>query len=242
LPGPDRRGIIFPVGIVDAACRGEGGRLHRSIHFVIALLLCVPSVAYGWAEYRSDNFAIYTDLRPRAAESALKDLERFRIATLAVTGLPPRDENVRMQIVLFARSRDFNRFRPNRNVAAFYADTWAGPRMVIGAHRGVATTTAYLYHEYVHYLLREHSDVRYPMWYDEGFAEVLASAEVRRDGVRIGSMNEDQHHLSWLRAFGPLPVAELLSPRKLRRRDDLSQFYASAWLFTHYLQLGRHAN
>jgi tetratricopeptide (TPR) repeat protein len=205
-------------------------------HFAL-LALVVPVPGHAWSEYRSTNFAIITDMRPAAAEDLLRDFERFRIAALAVTGLPLRPENTRMQIVLFARAGEFDPLRPQRETAAFYADTLAGPRMVIGAARSPRQTRPYLFHEYMHYLLRERSDLQYPMWYDEGFAELLASAEVRRGDVRIGRMDM-QHHVSWLRHNSVLPVAVLLNPPPPRRRDDDTAFYASAWLFTHFLQLG----
>jgi hypothetical protein len=209
------------------------------VRCIAACALTWPVLVLGWSEYRSSNFVIFSDMRPAAAETMLGEFEQFRIATLAITGLPARPENSRMQIVLFGRARDFDAFRPHRNVAAFYADTMAGPRMVIGAQGRPRDIRSYLFHEYVHYLLRDRSELQYPMWYDEGFAELLASAEVRSDGVRIGRM-EQQHHLWWLQHHPVLPVAELLDPRPPRGREDRTPFYASAWLFTHYLQLGQH--
>jgi hypothetical protein len=209
---------------------------------LLALLLMGPSICHAWSEYRSENFTVVSDLRPRAAEQALRDLERFRIAAMIVTGLPLRPENTRTQIVMFARSRDFARVRPGDDAVAFYADTWVGPRMVIGARHNSQATRQSLYHEYAHYLLREHSGMRYPMWYDEGFAELLATAEITRNAVVIGRLDRHGYHAYWLNTFGVLPVAELLHPHRSQRRQDLIRFYASAWIFVHYLQLGDDGN
>lgn len=191
-----------------------------------------------WVEYRSTHFVVYSDRDAQEARALIGDFERFRQAALHLTGLTSKTENPRSQIFLFARPQDYRTIAPASDVAGFYRNTGMGPRMVVGAEAQLADASLILFHEYVHHLVRERSDWRYPIWYDEGFAELLASARIERGKVELGHMHPWRQSL--LRGSNRLSLKDLLEPN-FKHSDDPAyweKYYASAWLWLHYLQLG----
>lgn len=191
----------------------------------------------AWAEYTSDNFVVYSDRKPAEAKALLVDFERFRSVVLMVTALPSSAaENTRTQIFLFNRKRDYRDFQPDPKVAGYFRDTWQGPRMVVGAEADLADASLVLFHEYVHHAMRAHSQLRYPLWYEEGFADLLAASQLDANQVLIGLVHP------WRRddidRQGLMPVLDLFSPADTDDARYWSRYYASAWLFMHYLQLG----
>ena len=193
-------------------------------------------LARDWSRYTSENFAIYSDAREKEVKAILSDFENFRRITLAIIGIPDQPENTKMQVLYFSSSREYRKIG-SKNSIGFYTPTSAGPRMVVGQGRGSIDESAILYHEYIHYLFREHSQIVYPKWYDEGLAEVLGSTTIENGKATIGAVAEGR--MRDLRYLSLLPIEELLAPSDLSNNDRTyaSQFYASAWLFTHYLQI-----
>ena len=124
-------------------------------------------------------------------------------------------------------------------IVGFFARTPAGPRMVIGPinARSLMTVTDVLYHEYVHYLQREHSEIVYPRWYSEGFAEVLSAARVEGGKVLVGGIPADRRE--GLRVLRDMTVRDLLQPNYESSAPTYwARFYANAWIYTHFLQMG----
>jgi tetratricopeptide (TPR) repeat protein len=191
----------------------------------------------AWVEYTSDNFVVYSDRKPAEAKALLMDFERFRNVVLMVTALPPSStESAHTQIFLFDRKRDYREFQPDLDVAGYFRDTWQGPRMVVGAEAKLADASLVLFHEYVHHVMRAHSQLRYPLWYEEGFADLLAASHLDANQVLIGLVHP------WRRddldRQGLMPVLNLFSPTDTDDSRYWSRYYASAWLFMHFLQLG----
>lgn len=190
-----------------------------------------------WAEYTSDNFVVYSDRKPAEAKALLMDFERFRNVVFMVTALPASSaESPRTQIFLFDRKRDYRELQPDLQVAGYFRDTWQGPRMVVGAEAKLPDASLVLFHEYVHHVMRAHSRLRYPLWYEEGFADLLAASQLDASQVLIGLVHP------WRRddidRQGLMPVLDLFNPSDTDDARYWSRYYASAWLFMHFLQLG----
>ena len=97
-----------------------------------------------------------------------------------------------------------------------------------------------LFHELSHVLARSSGRVRVPLWYAEGSADLYASLDIGANGVVLGRV--PRVRLASLQALRGRPLR--LAP-VLRRTDFeatqpevLAEFYAVAWLLTHYLELG----
>jgi len=212
---------------------------NRYLLISILFLLLAGPVAQAklktWSVYSSANFSIYTDARQKDAVHLLKEFENFREIVMAVTSIPRRSENNRLMILMFTRNGDFNKIRPQKNVAGFYFATDAGPRMVVGPSSWIENSSV-LFHEYVHYLLREHTDFNYPHWYDEGFADLLGATTFSRNKVKVGAIPPERAYT--LLNKGQLKLAELINPDPKYYSDAYTEcFYATAWLFVHYLQI-----
>ncbi|WP_105102570.1 tetratricopeptide repeat protein [Microbulbifer pacificus] len=212
----------------------------------LATTLGTAGVCAGdWYEYQSENFTVYSDVPEQRVNVLMKDLERFRRAALSFTGQEEIPENRNLRVFHFRESAEFERFTNDRKIAGLYRETWEGPIIFSrdGGH-GI-TGSGLIFHEYVHHLMRERSGMTYPRWYSEGFAELLASAELRKKDVIVGGLPE--WRLGAWADDDPLTIEQLLAPPPLAAQngEDNSRYwnnyYASAWLFTHYLQLGHNA-
>ncbi|WP_299588666.1 hypothetical protein [uncultured Microbulbifer sp.] len=164
----------------------------------------------------------------------MRDLEKFRSATLVLTGMEDRFENSRLRVYHFNKSREFEKFSGKRSIAGFYTNTIDGPLIFSQENRrGILSGKEIMFHEYVHHLMRERGSIRYPKWYSEGFAELLASATINKDSITIGNFPE------W-RAYaleeGPLKAREILQPDYSKKGwQHANRYYTSAWLLLHYL-------
>lgn len=207
----------------------------------IVLLLClavpvlVAAKPSSWKQYRSSHFVLYSDRNSSEAVELLQQFERFRYAALMLTGSDLEHAEEPATIVMFKHKHDFRAVQPDSDIAGFYRDGWAGPEMVVGADVRLRDVSLILFHEYVHFLVRERSPRRYPVWYDEGFADLLAASHVADDHVLVGLVHPWRQKT--LLADGVLPLRQLLHRESTHDKLD-SQFYASAWLLMHYLQLG----
>jgi hypothetical protein len=204
--------------------------------FITLIFVTQTALCRDWISYTSQNFTIYSDQKPKEAIALLKEFEIFRGVALFVTGLPNKPENSKMKILVYAKAREYNKIGPP-NTAGFYTDTSDGPRMIVGPDRRSMDKTVILYHEYIHYLVREHSRVIYPRWYNEGFAEVLGATTIKRGKATVGVAPESR--LITINYDSPFKVRDLLQPDEERSdsRYYQSRFYAYAWLLTHYLQI-----
>lgn len=214
--------------------------VHVRLAVVVIALLHSEHLAAAkttsWTEYTSHNFVVYSDRKPAEARRMLVDFERFREAALTLMGLPAVAENERTQIFLFNRPRDYREIQPDRATAGYFRDTWQGPRMVVGAETGLADAGLVLFHEYVHYLMRTRSQIRYPLWYEEGLADLLSASLLETKGMVVGLVHP------WRRKDidrdGLLSVLDLHTPQDSGDSRYWSRYYASAWVLMHYLQLG----
>ncbi|MFD1216782.1 MULTISPECIES: tetratricopeptide repeat protein [Microbulbifer] len=215
---------------------------------VIPILLSLSggsaSAATGWHEYNSEHFTVYSDVSEHKVHQLMRDLERFRRAALAFTGQEELPENRNLRVFHFRDTAEFARFSGDRKIAGFYRETWQGPIIFSRDGDHGISGSGLIFHEYVHHLMRERSGMTYPRWYAEGFAELLASAELQEKSVLIGGV--PQWRLSAWATEDPLTIEQLLVPDPANHASGDSgrywnNYYASAWLMTHYLQLGHNA-
>ncbi|GAB2506132.1 tetratricopeptide repeat protein [Microbulbifer agarilyticus] len=235
--------LAVRVNVLEIVYWNQQGRIMATKHIHIfrcamasvlsVILLSPPVFARDWYEYQSHNFIVYSDTHKGSVERVISELERFRSAALLFTGLSNSPENSRLKIYHFHKSSDLELFTHRRNVAGFYREAWTGPE-IFSQHnsRGIDASTL-MFHEYTHHLMRYRSTMFNSKWYSEGFAEMLETAELRRKDVLIGKSPSSALSL------GILHLRELFTPNY--EADDARywhRYYGTAWLFTHYLQLG----
>ena len=205
------------------------------ITLTLILSLSTNVLARDWSAYTSKNLVIYTDKDQKTAKRLLADLEVFRRTVLLFTGIPDRPENNRLRILLYGNGNEFKKLGINSQIVGIYFQTSSGPRMVIRPSL-YSFTDDVLFHEYVHYLLREHSDGEYPRWYDEGIAEVFASIKIKKKKIVFGASSGRGTRV---RRQNLLPIELLIDPNSsIEPPRNNAGFYATAWFFVHYLQIG----
>jgi len=213
---------------------------HLTAILLLAASGCASTIVLdqSWIEVRSKNFSIYTTLAERDARALLEDLELFRATLLVVTKLRATKPRVPNEIYAFQSTNDYAPFRPMRYAAGHFVPTLRSNLMAFATDLGIQGR-AVLYHEYTHFLVHNEGPVQYPLWFDEGFAELLGSIDVLGALVRVGIV--PPHRLPWL--FYPEKVSYERLIRAHTYADftgrELAMFYTQSWLLVHYLTLGR---
>lgn len=213
----------------------------------LAGLLCLSSPAYAivtWYELTSENFRLITNDSSKKARALLLDLERFRFFLGQITDVDINEDPAPLRIFALSTNRNYHYVFPDRGSAGVYFSRPGGATFVFSmeesAHERGTDRRQVLFHEYVHHFLNQFSPLRYPTWYQEGFAEYLSTFEYNDDVITIGKPSLlrvgylSKNH--WL-SFKDLMAANLgyLEGWEHGRSNQI-MLYAQGWFFTHYLQ------
>lgn len=205
-------------------------------HWVVLLALaasCLPA-ADKYFVYESEHFELITDGPRGRAQNVLAHFERVR--SFFETMLNLRAPILKPRIVMFNNEKDYQDHAGNKNTAAYYIglpqrDYIAmSPAMTEAARRTAV-------HEYIH-LLVHYSDMRVPIWLNEGIAELYSNVEQVKKSIRVGTPIAGHVYLirnSWI------PLAEVTSAdhqsKLYNRREHMGPFYGISWALTHMLSL-----
>ena len=229
-----RFGIWIFVSLIG---QGFGAALAQTNHFEI--------VGRRWYETRTAHFQIYTCGEPGEISRLSLNLERFcetysRLAGARAIESPP------IIVVAFPDHESFVPFLPlyqskPRNLAGFFSRGDDENLIVLGLP---STNSAHsdmdvIYHEYTHVLLRN-NDLVWPLWLQEGMAEIYST--FKTDGSQVRIARPISHHLRTLHERALMPLSELFavsheSP-EYNESDQQGIFYAESWLLAHYLISG----
>ena len=90
-----------------------------------------------------------------------------------------------------------------------------------------------LYHEYAHHFMFQHFSAAYPSWYVEGFAETIATIDLKPDGsFHLGNPpNYRSDAFDWLNVSVKRMVASNTRPSG----ETFYGYYVIGWLLNHYL-------
>jgi tetratricopeptide (TPR) repeat protein len=207
---------------------------------VLAVAGCAgPVVANrGWLEVHSANFSLYTTLDEPSARALLENLELFRAVILTVTRVRSVHPHVPTEIYAFESENDYRPFQPFASASGFFRPTLRINFVALSAGLDAEAARAILYHEYTHFVIQNEGSKHFPLWYEEGFAELLSSLRVRDARVWIGALPAGRWIL--LRSGSVLPYERVLRARSYEEftSEELSMFYAQSWLLVHHLVLG----
>jgi len=216
----------------------------RALLALLAVAGCASPLASGpgWLEARSANFSLYTTLDEASARELIEHLELFRAAILAITRVPNVHPHVPTEIYAFRLQSDYRPFEPFENSVGFFRQTLRVNYLALTADANAAQAREALYHEYTHFVIQNEGSGRYPLWFEEGFADLLSSLDVRGANVRIGVPPAGRANS--LQYGTPLSWPRVLRARSYEGFDpaELSMFYAQSWLLVHHLALGGGGN
>jgi hypothetical protein len=212
--------------------------MRNAIAILIALLAAyAPETgAADWHEVSTNDFVLITDLPEDRARRLLADFAVFRkavSATLVGGGEAPRVPTY-IYAVDGARWRAFG---ASSNAAGFFRDNDFWTEIVLDYGTRELSARHIIFHEYIHYLLRNNPGFLYPAWYEEGLAELYATVDERDGAVDIGRPNVPRG--KDLADIGLAPVGKIMGVDRnssaFRNHQQGAQFYAQSWLLTHYL-------
>ncbi|MCB1692662.1 MAG: hypothetical protein KDI19_07840 [Pseudomonadales bacterium] len=193
-----------------------------------------------WRGYRSEHFTLYTDTKPGFAEERLRSLELFRSVVLKFTGSKGDDDAGRIEVVMFRSWSDFRKtLDASSSFVGYFDADLRGSRLVMSSKSGM-NDNVLTYHEYVHHLLGTGRSV-YPVWYNEGLAEVFAHFCVRKDRAILGASADER--VKGMDGNFYLPFADIVNRDDIARRNRylVSYFYSMAWATVNYLYFGKYA-
>jgi hypothetical protein len=211
----------------------------KPLCLVLAALLYWPAAhaEREWHESTTGGIRIVSSVSAARTEKIARDVELYFEAARRIVKHPHIRPLMPVNMLVLdgtlwrkavdRRGRFDGRFglRPSSAEVIIDADGWGGSTSVI------------VFHELTHLVLRQNEPLRgLPAWYNEGYAELLSTIEIRNGSLTFGVYNKSRwQSLQWL-PWMPLEkvLTAGLTPDEIHRRDDLAAFYAQAWLIAHH--------
>lgn len=204
---------------------------------VLLALLVSPCAAakiedHKWVRIAQARVQLITDLKPAKATALMRELSLFRSV---VERYIPSKEGFEddLQIILFARRRDFTKLYKPRHFGAFTLPQLTQTSLVVAPSGERNSLRKHLFHEYVHYRVRASIAQSAPVWFEEGLASLLADVEF---AAVKGDQSSDQPDVSMLGSWPgysglrPFPLQRLLAARGVERfsTDEAFNFYTTS--------------
>lgn len=238
--------------------------MRLNLFTVIIAVTFVLSAPASWAraiEVTSDNFVLVGNLSPGDAKKLIRELEQYRQGIMQLLGLEDRLEPVRVRIYTARSTKALEEMTGRSNIGGIYTTNIEGPIFMLNSmggfgnnqrkgssarsrmqNRGQARNIAL--HEYTHHFLASYTNQFYPRWYNEGFADYLATFKINHKGqMQIGIPRQSYTYALSQRKWMPTetvvgainkypPSSKSGNPNQLTAMDF---FYAQSWLAVHYL-------
>ena len=198
-----------------------------------------------WFETRTAHFHIYSCGSPPAVFRLAGRLEQFCEAYAWLAGAqaiasPP------IAVMAFPDHDSLKPFLPlyngqPANLAGFFTRSADENLIVLSlpAEHSAEADMAVIFHEYAHLLFR-HNDQFWPIWLQEGMAEVYSTFGT--DGRNAHIASPVNHHLDLLKETPLMPLAELFAVKhdspQYNEQSRQGIFYAESWLLTQFLMAG----
>jgi len=203
-----------------------------------AALACAATGAQAeWLKATSRHFQIYSNTSTESINALATKLEQVDGALRRISGIKDGNETAANPVTVYVLESpaEIQRLIRSDNVAGFYVGRANGavaftPRR---SGDGQLDPQLVLFHEYAHHFLLGQSNVAYPAWLSEGYAEFVATARFPKDGVQIGA--PAQHRAYGLLDAAKLPITTLFAPGPKLTGIQTDQIYGRGWLLTHYL-------
>lgn len=219
---------------------------------LVSAAISAPSIAQDWHEAETNNFIIKSRSNEETTRKFAIELERFdmglrTLQNMAIGEAQP-SRATKLTIYRFGDADDIGRLQPG--AVGFFIGSAGESTAYTPARekrrRSMSVTSpnrnretrldevVVLQHEYVHYFMRQYFTATYPSWYEEGYAELLASMRFNDDGsFHIG--DPPQYRAYNIFRMAPFRLADMLDSKHELNNRDYAQFYGTGWLLSHYL-------
>jgi len=188
----------------------------------------------NWLELRSDDFILYSRGPADNLEIFALDLARYVAVAERLVNAPPPNQLAK---IFLLEGRAETILIPHPGPAGYVTYSLAGFSSFMLTSSHDAGYRNLLLHEFTHYLNLRGSELKYPTWYEEGFAEFLGSTRTRDDVMEIGSAPpQNLLRLEYRRMRKEdIDLEEIFSFERDGKRHYPRDFYPISWAVVHYL-------
>src|SRR6476469_7630962 len=202
-----------------------------------ALGMAATPAAAEWRVYEARHFQIYSESGEAKATELAARLERYDKLMRMATGIPD-DNSIKVRVFEVASTDDIEKALgvTDSGIAGFYSSNSFGPflltprRIELGGDR-YFTPLLVLQHEYAHHFMLQYFPATYPGWYVEGFAELIGSSTMEKDGRILYGAPAKQRGNELTTYW--IPLQELLAKDEVKDFDN----YGQGWAITQYLTM-----
>lgn len=221
--------------------------------------LCVLGLAMAgaaqakWIKVQSDHFAVYSNISERETRIYAVNLEKYRYVLNTLFHVSPEVDAATptTDIYLLENKYDWKDAVPEAPEGAvgisFHStegqfivmqDLLAGRAPPVKTIDDVVPNQGQIvvFHEYAHSFMAHNSEVKYPAWFVEGFADYYGTTRIFNDQALVG-MSQNERVGRLLSGQAGMKYADILkSSRAIGPTVGASlQFYAQSWLLAHYV-------
>jgi hypothetical protein len=200
---------------------------------LLALGCATPLEQRRWVAIETEHFQFITDDDEAKSVALARDFELFHAFMEDVTGGKKLTSPIPTLVFLFSTQSTYRQFAPSFT-AGYFNSTGRANYVAVGKDLEFSDTRV-AFHEYSHYMMRRQGLFGYPMWYDEGHAELVGTARVRDGRFELGRAPRDR--IDTLAVLGAMPLRRLVGAKNVDQwaPNDVAQLYATSWGFVHYL-------
>lgn len=212
----------------------------------LVLLLAAVS-AFGasqpqWIGLQTDQFRVLSQVKERKAREVVRELQVFHSALGNVLTVPSTPPRVPMTVFLLGRA-DFERTTRGMGEVAgvFFAQPFRND-IVIDASLPTRQSLSSVYHEYVHFQLRNNGHLQLPAFYEEGLAQLAQTFWIEKRVIHYAYFPEGLRREARSAA---MPLSRVIGV-DVGSDDYVSHrfqapFYARSLLFQHFCTVGNPA-
>jgi len=248
---PITRSMEVSVQLCD---RAQTRGLLAGVLAVVCLLGGQPvlEAADQWIEVKSAHFTLTSNAGERRTRTLVWQLEQVRSATSMLWSWAKPDLNKPLAIVVVKDENGMRALAPQYwedRRAIHPASVWvSGPDqhyLVLRSdveieQQGTINPYFSSYASYINLVLGQSFEGALPLWFEHGFAGVLANTIVRNDSVLVGP--PVPWYLETLRDRPLLPLARILAmpanAPDVTEADRRTVFDAQTWALVHFLMFG----
>lgn len=197
----------------------------------------MPLERRQWWIVETPHFEITSSLGQSASVRLASDLEHFVEASEAILGTRLHGPTARTRVYAHD-GKGLERPFAVSNQPSYFLPSPEGGILVLRAGAGFHDATESARFELVRHLARNSGGLETPLWYDEGFASFLSTAQPERTKVVVGEPRRDLlallHDQLWP------SIDQVLATTSIDDwgRRDRATFRARAWALVHFLHFG----
>ena len=192
-----------------------------------------------WTHLQTENFEMYTTAGEKRGREAILYFEQVH-ALFAQMFKSANTRKLPVRIVAFRNEKEFAPFRPGQAAAAFYGSGLERDYIVMQSITPENYPIAV--HEYMHRIVNS-MGLTYPVWLNEGVAELFATLKPVGNKVQMGMMDINRATVLRTNKMIPLPAFMAVDEKSpiYNERDKAGIFYAQSFALAHMLYFGNEA-